>query len=267
MHHRLAATAALLASALAANSHAATLAADYRFDGNLASSVGTAPSLVALTSGTGTGALATETINGAPAGVYQFNGGAGLQALTTGVVAASAYSIVADVRIDTTTSGLATIAKLVDFKNLTSDAGLYTVAGVPNFYSATVPVGAGIAAFVPDVYAQLVLTRDASSLVSVYLNGTLAFSFNDATPIVSDQLAVIANPTTPADPRLTFFADDANSTLITTGLTLEQPTGAVDRIRLFDGALTAAEIPGLVPEPASLAAIALLGSALVRRRR
>ena len=69
--------------------------------------------------------------------------------------------------------------------------------------------------------------------VTVYLNGVAEFQFNDA----STQLAVIDS-----NNILRFFRDNEGS-----GVTTEHAAGSVARIRLYDGALTAAQVANLDP--------------------
>jgi hypothetical protein len=242
---------------------AADLKADYNFQNTLNSSVGIAPALVAV--GSGTAGFGTQTVNGSPRTVYTStgdvsNGAAGLRAQTNGMINPNTYSLVFYAQFNPVGTA---IAKLIDYKNLTSDAGLYNVSNIPTFYNSTIPVGNGVTPFPVDAsFAQLVLTRDAASTVSVYLNGTPQFSFVDTTG-----LGVIDDPAS-TDEFLHFFFDDNQNTILTNGLNIEDATGAVARLRLYDGALTSAEIAALdtIPEPSSLLAAAGL-CLLLRRNR
>lgn len=251
----------LFAAMLAGSTYGASLEADYQFQNNLTSSVAGAPALTPV--GTGTVAFATETVDGQPRTVYQFNTvggvGAGLRAQTDGLISNSAYSIVFYARIDALSTGL---SKLIDFKNLSSDAGLYTALTFPTFYNAVTPEDASLTAY-PTTFAQLALTRSAAGTVTTYLNGTSLFNFPD-----TNSLAVIDDPNS-ANEYLHFFFDDPNSTIVNAGATIENPSGAIARLRLYDGDLSAAEVAALdtVPEPAMLGSILMLGTLLTHRRR
>lgn len=250
----------MAAAMISGSTYAASLEADYQFQNNLSSSVAGAPDLTAV--GTGTVAYASETVDGQPRTVYQFNTvggvGAGLRAQTNGVISASSYSLVFYARIDVLSTAL---SKLIDFKNLTTDAGLYTALTFPTFYNAVTPEDASLTAY-PTSFAQLALTRSAAGTVTTYLNGTSLFDFPD-----TNSLAVIDDPNS-ANEYLHFFFDDPNSTIISSGLTIENPSGAIARLRLYDGDLSAAEVAALdtVPEPGMIALVGVAGMLLIRRR-
>ena len=116
--------------------------------------------------------------------------------------------------------------RIIDFKNGTSDRGLYNYSGKLHFYSSATGNTTAIAA---GTYVQVVLTRDALKNVVGYLNGIQEFSFADTG---DDALIDAAN-------TLRFFKDDGG----------ESSAGAVARIRLYDGALTANEVAALDGTP------------------
>ena len=242
--------------------HAATLAADYQFQQTFASSVGTAPDLTELNTGTAIcGSFVQADVYGQTRYVYSFTGGTeggeGLQAATAGVVSPDTYSIVIDAELQDITSA---INKIIDFKNRTTDSGLYIVAGIPTFYNSITPVGNGLTPLVQGDFGQLALTRDSTGTVDVYLNGAQEFSFDDST----SDLATIGD--TPTDQLLDLFVDDPFTTIVESGLTLENPSGEVARVRLYDGALTPPEVAALVPEP-TLLAMPIAGLLMLRRAR
>lgn len=244
--------------ALPLQTWAADLKADYNFQNTFDSSIGAAPAL--QPEGAGTASFGTATVNGSPRTVYNFNGGAGLVAQTNGVISPNTYSVVFYATL--APIGSSDIAKLLDFKNLTSDAGVYNVANIPTFYNATTQVANGTTPFPIDgSFAQFVLTRNATNTVSVYLNGALEFSFLD-----SGSLAVIDDPSS-TNEFLHLFFDDNQNTIVTNGLNLEDANGSIARLRLYDGALTTAEVSALdtIPEPSLLLAAGLC--LLLRRTR
>ena len=118
--------------------------------------------------------------------------------------------------------------KIMDFKNLSSDAGLYvdTPGGTMTFLDdGGFPEGTGGTNIIPD-YVQIVLTReDSSNTVNVYLNGTLAFTFEDTLG-----LAVMGDSSITGNAFLTLFKDD---TAVDTG-GFEGTQGHIARLRLYD---------------------------------
>ncbi len=194
--------------------HAAgVLIHDYQFNGDFADSLA-GPALVPL-NGTGTLSLTN----------YSFAAGQGLS-LSSGLPSAGNYSIVADFSF-ASTSGY---RKIVDFKTQTSDTGLYNFNTTLNFFNVvTGPAGA----FAANVTASMALTRDGTTnLVTGYVNGVQHITFTDGT-----SLAVF----TGANSEIRFFIDDNP-----TGGS-EASAGVVDRIRIYDGALTAAQVNSPIP--------------------
>ena len=106
---------------------------------------------------------------------------------------------------------------------------------------------------------QIVLTRATDGTTDAYIDGTLAFSFND-----SDGQAIIGNGM--LQQFLDFLIDDNANTV---PFIRENEGGFVARIRLYDGVLTPTEIANLdeVPEPASGLLLASAGTFLLGRRR
>lgn len=197
---------------------AASVVADYRFNASHDSAVGSAPALVDI----GANSFVTETVDGTPCTVLMFAEGNGLTLATEGVITQDTYSLVMLFRLDTTSG----YRKIADFKNGTSDTGLYNLSGNLRFYSDAVGSNSP---FQDNVYAQAVLTRDgATKTITGYVDGTQEFQFTDT----SDN-GVISDAKT-----LRFLLDDE-----LTGS--EESGGAVARIRLYDGVLTAQQIADL----------------------
>lgn len=140
--------------------------------------------------------------------------------------------------------------KIIDFKDRTADNGLYTSGNKWDFYN----IGTMGDTPADGVAARVTLTRDASSLVSLYVNGALAGSFVDS-----------GNIATFEGKSANFFIDDL------TNSKPEAAAGNVDYIATFDRALTAAEVASgvsPVPEPATGAMLAAgLGMLALLRRR
>lgn len=209
--------AALLALACGVAGSAAAADHLYQLNGNLNDSLG-GPAL---------------TASGGTIGASAYSFGAN-QGLTMGVSLGSVYTIDMSFHFDT----LSGYQKIVDFANQGADAGMYTLGTAWNFFPVanypTPPAAVG-------VDARLTLTRDASSLVTVYVNGAALGSFNDTN-----------NYADFGTNNAKFFIDDTH----TGGR--EAAAGAVDYIRTYDTALSSSQVAGLgvptaVPEPANIA--------------
>jgi hypothetical protein len=142
--------------------------------------------------------------------------------------------------------------KLVDFNSLASDTGMYAYGTKWSFY----PDVSGLSSLSNGVDARLTLTRDASSLVTMYVNGAQIGSFNDS----SNHANFGAN-------KAHFFMDDFATNKGEAG------AGAVDYIRTYDHALNASQVASMtapVPEPETYAMLlAGLGlfAGMARRRK
>jgi hypothetical protein len=127
-----------------------------------------------------------------------------------------------------------TFQKIIDFTNLTENEGLYTFGNRLRFFDQ-----ASVAnQFTANVDYRLTLTRDeVTDVVRAYINGVEIWNFVDT---AGD--AVFSGPNS----VIRFFQDDT-----VTGQ-LDAQSGSVDRIRIFDEALTAEQILNLdVPPPPS----------------
>lgn len=202
--------------------HPARITADYRFENSLANSVGAATELSAIAADA-TGFI-DEAVLGQTGSVLTFDRGSGLELSPASVVIGSEYTIELVFRFDR----LDGFAKILDFNDATEDCGLYSLDGRMDFWPITTGFGAALEA---DSYAHVVLTRDTTDTVVAYVNGARQLSFHD-----TGEIAVID-----ANDTLRLFSDD-------TVTPNEDSGGAVSRIRLYDGPLTASEVAALAAE-------------------
>ena len=141
--------------------------------------------------------------------------------LQAGVVPEDSYSIAALVRFDEITG----YRRIVDISSASADRGLYERSGQLYYWPIT---GGSVTPppFEINKYVHVVLTRDAATKRTVaYADGVEQLAFDDTTD---------AGVFAPGSP-VRFFKDDQ----IITG---EESAGAVARIRVYEGALTAAEV-------------------------
>jgi hypothetical protein len=197
--------------------------ADYQFNDTYSSSVVGAPGLQVL--GPKADSFVTDTVDGVSRTVLAFplHNGVSL-APTTGLITNRVYSVVVLYEI-ALTSGW---RRILDVKNGTSDTGLYTDGGELSFYDyATAPK----VTVRNHHFVQVVLTRNGAGNLVGYVNGHKQFAFPD-----TGAAAVIS----PAD-TLRFFRDNEPSG----GASGEDSKGEVARIRIYDVALTGAEVKAL----------------------
>jgi len=207
---------------IAGASAKADLVADYRFQNSFASSVPGAPDLVPV--GTGSSAFINDNVETVPAVVWSFSADRGLRLPLSGLLAnPEVYTLVVLFRFDTITPDY---LKVVDTKDGVADDGLYVLDAELVFY----PFDVGSHDMAANSYMQVVFRRDASgTLAALYGSGPSQlgvlpqFSVND-----TEELGVIEN-------ALRFFIDDE-----TNGD--EESGGAVARIRVFDTALSNADL-------------------------
>ncbi len=187
--------------------------ADYQFQLNLNSSVGSPPALQDI----GVGNFYTsDSVDSCARTVRQFplHNGLHLQP-TTGVIPTNIYTIVMLFRLDQTNG----YRRLLDFKTGSPDVGLYVFNGRLYFYPSVAAPASTIAA---GQYVQVVLTRDGTN-VAGYVNGVQQFNFADT---ANYGVLNSAND-------LRFFKDDGAT---------EESGGAVARIRLYAAAMTAGQV-------------------------
>ncbi len=216
---------ALVTALGAGSASAATLKADYQFQDSLASSVAGAPTLTDLTAGNAPNAFVTDSVNGASRRVLAFPKGNGLaMSSLRSLLPSSSYSVVLHVRL----AEVGGYRRYLDFTGGTSDRGFYNWNGTLRLF----PVANGTPALITaNTYKQVVFTRDGTGAVLGYADRTQALGPYD------DSSTAAAAPTTDT---LRFFKDDES-------VAGEHSAGAVARIRLYDGALTASEIGALAP--------------------
>ena len=184
-----------------------------------------------------------------PAGLgptgYTFDAGEGPN--LSNAINPTTYSIEMLFSIDDTTG----FKKLLDFKNREADEGLYNLDTALQFHDVMTGLNG---AFTAGQIAHLVVTRDGPTEGFFgFIDGVQQISFTD-----SGGLATFTGPSN----IIHFLRNDIFFD--------EDPSGFLDRVRTYDGALTASEVaslfqggapPGLpVPEPSTLF---LLGSSLV----
>lgn len=218
----VAATALLVASAASA-----TVVGDFQLNGSTANGAGGGVTLTDNSAG-GLGATGiTFDANQGPT--------------VTGLGVLDVYTIETNFKFDNVNG----YRKVTDFYDRVSDNGFYVHDGRFNFY----PVNTGAGLFSAGDSITAVLTRDASKLVTVYLDGVSQFNFTDDT-----DLAKINN-------TLHFFRDDFATSQG------EASAGFVNYIRISD---TADAPTSAAPEPAAWALmIGGFGAAgvMIRRRR
>jgi hypothetical protein len=196
---------------------AAALVADHRFQNDLHSAVAGAPDLVALGAGT---SFATEAVQCNPSRtVLTFPTGVGLKLAPMSSVLANTgtYTVLFLVRYDVASGA----RKYLDFKNGTADNGLYDINGALAFYNvATSPT-----APITTAYVDIGLRRDAAAgQVTGFIDGAPVLQASDG----------IALGVVDANDAWRFFVDDMFGA--------EHSSGAVARIRVWDTALTDAEV-------------------------
>jgi hypothetical protein len=208
---------------------AASLVADYQFQGNFSSSGGGAGPI----SPVGGASFVNETIGCSPSKVLTFPKGSGVQVVKPGgPTADSDYSVVMLFRLSELNgyraifhpSGLGTTS-------FNSDDGLYDRTGQLALYFAGAlgnPFLSPAAVLKPDTYAEVAFTFDDDKDVP-----TRAF-FNGSPQVVfdSDSNGAYAD-------AMRFFKDNdgTNST--------EDSAGAVSRIRIYSGALQPGEVSSI----------------------
>ena len=207
--------ALLLASAIAP----AAEVADYRFEGNFESAVPGAPALQELAPFGG--AFAQDERIGRNA--WHFPAGTGLVLDASTLVPDTQYSLLVQVRSALDTAYM----KLVDTSDRQADHGLYFSYDDLGYYPRA--FGDDNTLLTPDVYYTVVVTRAAGGEYIGYIDGVERFRFQD----------LAGESRVPPSGLLHLLRDDAATD------DRENSSGAVARLRLFDTALTPAEVMAL----------------------
>ena len=191
--------------------------ADYQFQNNLHSSVGTPPDLTNIASGN---IFITNIVDGVSRPVYHFaQGSSVVLEPADGVIPTNIYTAVLLFSFD----NIAGWKRILDVKSPANNNGLYALNGQLYFYPV---VGAPSAAIAASNYVQVVLTRDASSNVVGYVNGVQQLNFVD-----TQNYATLAG----SPEMLRFFKDEAG----------EDAPGTIARIRLYDKVMPPAQVATL----------------------
>jgi hypothetical protein len=209
----------MLAWLATAGSAGAAEVADYQFQNDLHSSIAGAPDLAVIGAGTG---YATESVYNTNRVVltHAIDSGLALTPTTSILADPGIYSILMRVRhVASPTS----YAKYVDVANGTMDEGLYDDGGHLRFYS----YGYGLDQPVTADYVDIAVTRNAAGAMAGYVNGVPEFAVDDSV----NPIGIVNNANIL---RFVYDDDTTNNT--------ESAAGAVARIRIWNTALTAAEI-------------------------
>ena len=191
--------------------------ADYRFNDSLSSSVGGANPLTNVGPGN---TFSTEAVRGKGDRVLAFPQGSGLSLVDPGLVPNDNYSVVLAFRFADLTGNY---DRILD-TNGETDHGLYRHLGALAFHDSESVNHEGPGdVFEAGEYLEVGFTRDSDDRITGYVNGAQQFRYTDTNP---DENALLGSD------GLRFFLDDGG----------EEAPGAVARIRLFDRALSAAEV-------------------------
>lgn len=223
----------LLSSATIASSQAATLVADYEFNGNLNSSIGGAPALIAVD---------PEGVAGFGAGVYNFGGSASPTSQQGGLVfdnsggllQSDSYSIFLRFQFN---GGTNAWRRIVDVQNRTTDAGFYVN---PGNNLDVFPVSGSSSGFSTSEMHNVLLTV-GNGVVTAYLDG-------DGQNQVISVATTIMNINNPEN-VINLFLDDFV-------VQAEWSGGTIDRAQFYDGVVEFEEVAA-VPEPATWAMMVL----------
>ena len=196
-----------------------TEVADYRFDGDFESSIAGAPDLQELAPFGGVFAHDMALDRNA----WLFPAGSGLVLDASNLVPDTQYSLLLQMRsaLDTT------YMKLVDTSDRQADHGLYFSYDDLGYYPRA--FGDDNTLLTPNAYYTVVVTRAAGGEYIGYIDGVERFRFQDDA----------GESRVPPSGLLHFFRDDIDTNDV------ENSQGAVARLRVFDTALSPAEVQAL----------------------
>jgi hypothetical protein len=197
---------------------------EYFFNNNLTGTNGGPTLTQTLSCGAAAGAFGSQTITTSAgtcsvANVFCFNAGGGVRYDNPSYIT-NQYSINLFFKFNT----LSGYTRIIDFSNSTSDNGVYLLNNCLNFY----PSGnVGSCVFVANTYYLMTFVRNGSTgVISVYVNGTLFTTYNDATNAYRP-----ATSTTP----IIFFKDD-------NVVTCEAKAGCVKYASITSATMSAAQV-------------------------
>jgi hypothetical protein len=197
------------------------LVADYQFQGNLFSSVPGAPNLTDLGVGNG---FASENTGPYATTVLTFPQGNGLMLNGASLLSdVFDYSFVIDMRL-ANVGGTPHYRRIYTINSMT-DAGLYAHDGKLDWYTGSANDEGPFGPLADNTYAEVALTgADDAHSQATYVNGV--------------QQAVVNTVSTASHPS--FFQD--NTSGASTG---EESSGAVSRIRVYDGTLSPSDVSAI----------------------
>ena len=220
---------------LAGPASAATLVADYQFQNTLESSSG-GPALAEFSRKGTTAEFVTDSVMGVDRTVWDWPESHGLVLQSANNYIGNFYSIVMLVKLDE----IAGYNKLIDFRHFSdSDSGLYVQDSNLHAYgcggsSTSNPISSS-------TYHQIVMTRDTSKRVRLYVDG--AEVLDGARYDTQDGCSMGAAT------AVHFLVDDEYTCSTPEATGCEEASGRLARLRIYNGALTPAEVAGLDTVP------------------
>jgi Concanavalin A-like lectin/glucanases superfamily len=213
-------TSGMLIAGASPASAAAKLKADYRFEGSLKSAVGSVAPLVREGPA---GQFLIKRVKGSKEGVWQWPEGTGLRLDGAHAVVGpgkGTYTFVMLVRLDAVDG----YRKLIHFKDLSDDDGIYVDDGTLYAYD----LDYSDVVVQPLTWYQIVVTRDATDVVRIYVDGVRVLRVADPTG------TQVLGP----DDFFRFLRDDE-------GTMTEESGGMIARLRIYNAALSASEVQHL----------------------
>ena len=199
---------------------APVLKADYRFNGNLKSSIKGAPRLRNV--GEGNTFVVSRVPGEGRTKVLKFPNGNGLEVDTDGLVPSKRYSVVMTFKL--ASAGTDDYARILNptLPADDNDAGLYLYNDYLLWYQATGGINGTEGRVTAGKFIEVAFTRSGGDRLRVYIDGQRDISYLD-----TEQFGVIQNHS------LRFFVDNSNN---------ETSAGKVARIRLWNDALSAKKV-------------------------